>query len=125
MEQVPFLTAAIAVASVAVYTDTRRTRIPNWLTFPALGVGLAMHAILGGTEALMPSLQGAGLGLLLFLVPFLIGGMGAGDVKLLAALGAFVGPEHVFIVFFVSALVGGVTGLLVLARRFGWQTAGL
>ena len=88
MEQALFYIGAGIIATVALFTDTRRGRIPNWLTFPALGLGVALHSFVGGGDGLLFAAEGAALGLGLFLVPFLIGGMGAGDVKLLAALGA-------------------------------------
>jgi prepilin peptidase CpaA len=125
VEQAPFYVGAGIIASIALYTDTRRGLIPNWLTFPTLLAGLVLHGVVSGGDGLLLSAQGAGLGLGLFLIPFLLGGMGAGDVKLLAALGAFVGPEHIFATFVFSAILGGIIGAVCLVRRFGWQATGL
>ena len=79
---------------MACATDLRTSRIPNLLTFSAAAAGLAWHAF-GGWAPLASALGGLALGLLLFLPIYLLRGMGAGDVKLLAALGAWLGPgEH-------------------------------
>ena len=112
---------ALAIATVAVFTDTKYGRIPNVLTFPAMAAGLALHGAFGGWSGMTFSAQGAALGLGLFLLPFLLGGMGAGDVKLLAALGAFVGPMQIFAAFVCCALVGGVMGVFILVRKYGGQ----
>lgn len=119
MEQALSYTAALTVGSIGVFTDTRYGLIPNKLTLTALALGLALHAVLGGWAGFIFAAQGVALGLGLFLIPFLIGGMGAGDVKLLAALGAFIGPSHIFVTFLFSVFLGGVMGLVVLIRTFG------
>ncbi|MBI4212884.1 MAG: prepilin peptidase [Chloroflexi bacterium] len=114
---------ALAVAGIAVYTDTRYGLIPNKLSFPAAGLGFGLNAATAGWDGAWVAAQAIGLGVALFLLPFLLGGMGAGDVKLLGALGALVGPTNVFETFVLSAMLGGVVGLVVLVRRFGWQVA--
>lgn len=120
MEQpVPFL-VALAIVTVAVYTDTKRGLIPNHVTFPAMALGLVLHTVTGGWEGLGFSSQGLALGLGLLILPFLFGGMGAGDVKLLAAMGAFLGPEMVFRTFIYGALLGGAIAVLIIVRSRGW-----
>ena len=119
MGQEVFFVGALAVACIAVYTDTRYGLVFNKLTLPTTALGILGHGIFGSWDGLVFALAGAGIGLSLFLIPFLIGGMGAGDVKLLAALGALVGPQHVFATFLFSATLGGVTALVVLVRRYG------
>ena len=121
MDQQVFSIIALGVAGIALYTDTRSGRIPNRLTFPTLAGGLVVHSALGGWSGLGLSAQGAGLGLALLLLPFLIGGMGAGDVKLLAALGSLLGPAAIFSVFVFSALLGGVIGAVILVRVHSWS----
>ncbi len=121
LEQALSYFGALMAASVALYTDTRRGLIPNWLTFPALLTGLVLHTFVSHGDGLVFAAEGAALGLGLFLLPFLLGGMGAGDLKLLASLGAFVGPEHILATFIFSALLGGAIGAVCLVRRFGWQ----
>jgi prepilin peptidase CpaA len=105
---------ALAVATV---TDLRRRIIPNWLVFPFWAAGLAVSGGLGGWHGVGQSLMGMGLGLLLFGVLFWMGGMGAGDVKLAAAIGAWVGPSQLFFALFATALAGG-------AMAVGWAVLG-
>ena len=123
----PILAAPLAaVLLVAVATDLRAMRIPNWLTFPAMLAGVVCNAALGAHagglsgawDGLLFSLSGFGLGLGLMLIPFLLRVMGAGDVKLLAAAGAFLGAETVFRAFIWTSLAGGVYALGVLASVF-------
>lgn len=117
---------ALGVAMAAVATDTRSGLIPNRLTFPAIAGGLAFHSWVNGWGGLGFSAQGAALGLALLGLPFLLGGMGAGDVKLLAALGALVGPLAIFHTFIFAALGGGGIGLFVILHRYGpWSLVGL
>ncbi len=99
----------------ATVTDLRSRRIPNLLTFPAMLLGLALNAAHAGLPGLLFSLGGLGLGLGLMLVPFLFGVMGAGDVKLLAAAGAFLGAGGVLKAFLFTSLAGGAYALIVLA----------
>ena len=84
------------VALIAGYTDWRSRRIPNWLTVPALAVGIMLGAVLGGWAGVRDSLLGAGLGLLV-LLPFVFANfVGMGDLKFMIALGALLGPENLF-----------------------------
>jgi prepilin peptidase CpaA len=108
------LTLSLAVAAVI---DLRTQRIPNLLTIPAAIAALAYHLVTLGTQGLLFGLAGFGLGLALMLGPFLFGVMGGGDVKLMAAVGAFVGPQTVLAAFLLTSLAGGVYALVVLARR--------
>ena len=120
MEQPISFFAALAVSTIAVYTDTKRGLIPNYLTFPAMMVGIGLNTAVGGWEGLGFASQGLALGLGLLLLPFLFGGMGAGDVKLMAAIGAFLGPQLVLQAFIFGALMGGAVALLIIIRTHGW-----
>lgn len=100
-----------AVLGAATYTDLRSRRIPNWLVLPFLGMGVLVSCWSHGWHGLGQSLSGAGLGLLLFGIFFMAGGMGAGDVKLCAAIGAWIGPSQLLIALVLTALVGGVMAL--------------
>jgi len=70
------------VLGIAIVMDLRSSRIPNWLTFPAMGFALAGHAWLNGIDGVLFSLAGFGVGLGLFFFIYLAGGLGAGDVRL-------------------------------------------
>jgi prepilin peptidase CpaA len=115
----PLLAALAAVLACAVAWDLATARIPNWLTFPAAAAALAWHAALAGGEGARASAAGWLLGIGLLLVPWLLGGLGAGDAKLMGAVGAFLGPQGCFSAFLGTALVGGVAALALLA----WQRA--
>lgn len=105
------------VVGIAVM-DLRRFRIPNAVTFPFALVGVAFNAIQGGSSGLGYALAGAGIGFVLLLVPFLAGGFGGGDVKLLTSIGAWVGAVAVLEIFVVSAVILGLVSLIViLANR--------
>lgn len=109
------LTILILVAAVF---DIRYRRIPNWLTVSGVVSGVALNAFLyQGLPGLKLSLAGLGVAFGCYLLLYLIRGMGAGDVKLMAAIGAMVGFRDWFGIFLVTALIGGVVGLaLVLIR---------
>lgn len=106
----------IGALLAAVYTDLRARRIPNALTLPLCLVGLALNGVLLGLDGVASSIQGWLLGLALLLPLFLLRGMGAGDVKLMAALGALKGPEFVYFTCLWAAVFGGVVALAGLTR---------
>ena len=111
------LAAALVVAGLACFTDVRSRRIPNILTFGAAGTALVYAALTGGGDAVRLALGGWLLGTALFLPFFLLRGMGAGDVKLLAALGAWLGPLPVLWVAIYTSLAGGVLGIALAVSR--------
>jgi len=102
---------ALVVAAVACWTDLRTRRIPNVLTFGAAGAGLAFHVFVSGNP--LTALAGWITGVLLFSPLFLLRGMGAGDLKLLGALGAWLGPLMAFRIGLWSAVAGGVLAVAV------------
>jgi prepilin peptidase CpaA len=99
----------------AAVIDGKQLRVPNWLTFHLVLGGLGYAAWTGGGSSLLWSLEGVALGLVLLLPLYAIGGMGAGDVKLLAGVGAFMGPEWTLGAFVVAVVVGGVMALAMVA----------
>ena len=109
--------AAAAVALAACLTDLRSRRIPNTLTFGAAAGALIFHLITGGPSAMGWAAAGWGVGLVLFLPFFVLRGIGGGDVKLLAALGAWLGPSLTLWLAFWSAIAGGVFALAVSATQ--------
>jgi len=115
--------AVLGVACVAVFFDVRDRRIPNLLTFGAALAAVAYAGVYGGWTGIGTSAAGWLAGAALFFPFFALGGMGAGDVKLLAALGAWLGPgESVWVAMF-AAMSGGVLGLLVALARGYLATA--
>ncbi len=106
---------------VAAVIDGYKLKVPNWLTFPLVLSGWAYGAVTGGWAGFGDSLLGTAVGLALLLPAYAIGGMGAGDVKLLAGVGAWVGAQTTFYAFCVSAVVGGVIALAMVVIRRGWR----
>lgn len=108
----------LLIAAVTVFTltaavwDFRTKRIPNWLTVPGFLAALVFQGTVGAFEAgwagfgggLLTAMEGFGVGFGILLVLWLIGGGGAGDVKLMGALGAWLGPRNTLMVFFVSVV---------------------
>lgn len=110
------LTALLALVGVAVFTDLREQRIPNWLTASGTLVGLILASLeMGGFPTL--ALVGSGIALALAFPLFALGGLGAGDVKLFAAVGAFLGPAGLLPVVIYGGLAGGALALGSAARR--------
>lgn len=107
----------VIVLAVAVFTDLRSRRIPNWLVFPFLLAGVAVSGWLGGWHGVGQSLLGLLLGLLCFGAIAFLGGMGMGDVKLCAAIGAWIGPAQLLIALVVTGIAGGVIAIV-------WAAAG-
>jgi prepilin peptidase CpaA len=102
-----------AVLTFACISDVRSRRIPNVLTFSAIACALVFHALTDGLSAAGWSLAGCFLGAALFFPMFALRGMGAGDVKLLAAVGAWLGPSQVAMVALAASLAGGVIAIVV------------
>ncbi len=102
---------------VAAFMDVRSRRIPNWLTLPAAAVAMVYRFGAEGAWGLMGGIEGLMLGMACLLPFYIAGGMGAGDVKLMGALGALLGPKEVFMAFLFSAMAGGVYALGLLAVR--------
>ena len=103
--------AALTIAVVACVTDLRTRRIPNALTFGGALAGLVFHLLWGGR--LLSSAAGLLTGIAIFFPIFALGGMGAGDVKLLGAIGAWLGAPAVLFVAMFTAIAGGVFGVTV------------
>lgn len=106
---------------LALYFDLTQKRIPNFLTFPVILWGLGSNTIMGRWEGFLFSFYGLLLGLAIFFIPFVLGGMGGGDVKLLGAIGALQGAQFVFEAAFFAILCGGVLaiGYLLVKRQLG------
>ncbi len=96
-----------AILARAVYTDLRSHRISNRLTLFGLLAGLGLQGFGAGPQGLTAGLFGAGVGLACFAPFYLLRAMGAGDVKLLAVVGAFLGPQGALYAALLSLLAGG------------------
>jgi prepilin peptidase CpaA len=107
----PFDLGALTIAVAACVVDVRMSRIPNSLTFTSLAAGVAMHAVAPAGHGLPAAVGGALTGLAIFFPVFALGGMGAGDVKLMAALGAWLGWGPVAWTALYTAIAGGVLAL--------------
>jgi prepilin peptidase CpaA len=101
----------VVVLVIATFTDVRSRRIPNWLVLPFMGLGIGVSGWLHGWHGVLSSLEGAGLGLLIYGLLFFMGGMGAGDVKLCAAIGAWIGPMQLLFSLVFTGLIGGAMAL--------------
>jgi prepilin peptidase CpaA len=102
----------VAVLFVASIIDVLTRRIPNWLVLPFLISGLVVRSLAVGLPSLGTGLAGIGLACLLFGIPCLLRGMGMGDLKLAAGVGAWIGPDQLFLAFIVTGIVGGVFATL-------------
>jgi prepilin peptidase CpaA len=108
-----------ALLTLACISDLRTRRIPNALTLSAMLIALVFHLVTGGWSAAGWSVAGCLLGALLFFPMFALRGMGAGDVKLMAAVGAWLGPSQVATAALASSIAGGVIALAV-ALGYGY-----
>jgi prepilin peptidase CpaA len=113
---------ATLVVAAAVW-DARTRRIPNWITVSGAISGVLCQVALGGWIGARVSLLGFLVGLGVFLPLFLLRGMGGGDVKLMAAVGAIAGPGNCVVIFILTAVVGGVMAVILLLWRGGLGTA--
>lgn len=123
MEQSIPVAIVIAVALTACATDLTLRRIPNVLTFGAALAALVYGAIDSGTSGLIAAMAGWCAGALIFMPFFLLGGMGAGDVKLLAAIGAWIGIPEVLWAAIYTSIAGGAVAVVVALTRGYLRTA--
>lgn len=112
----PQFALALVAGTAAVAEDLAWRRISNWTSGGALISGLACHAFGGGWSGLGRALLGAGAGFLVFLIFYLLNGMGGGDVKLMAGFGALTGIGSVLQAALLAAAAGGILAACVL----GW-----
>jgi prepilin peptidase CpaA len=113
----PILLGAVLLALIAGYTDLRSRRIPNWLTVPALLVGLVANTVLTRWSGMKASLLGAMVGLALLLPFVLVRSLGAGDWKLAGALGAFTGPSALIDLLLGSIFVAGLMAVALIIYK--------
>ncbi len=106
------LVAVTVICFIGALTDLRSRRIPNWLTLGALPIGLLAGGILGGWPGLFLSFAGMVLALLIYFPLYLLRAMGAGDAKLMAAIGSFIGPVMWIHLFIFASILGGIVAVL-------------
>ena len=104
----------VAAAVVAGATDLYAFTVANWLTIPLIASGVAYHSLFPGAEGFWFGLGGALCGLLILMPIYVVGGIGAGDVKLLSGIGAWLGVHDFFAVFLVTALLSGVYSIVLM-----------
>ena len=105
------------IVIIAAWIDLRTRKKPNWITFLAIVVGMAMNLIVLGSEGFLFSIKGLAAGMALLLIPYMMGAMGAGDVKLMGAVGAFLGAEGVFQACIISLIFGGIYAVILIVIR--------
>src|SRR5712692_9909112 len=103
----------LIVGAAGIY-DLRFRRIPNWLVLTGLVLGIGLNGFLFEWAGLRNAAMGFGLALLIYFPLYMLRAMGAGDAKLMAAVGSIVGPGNWIILFVVTAILGGVAALVVL-----------
>jgi prepilin peptidase CpaA len=108
-----------ATLITAAVTDLRSRRIPNLLTYPMMAAALACHFAASGGAGVLFGLSGLALGIAVFIIPYAMGGMGAGDVKLMGAAGAALGANGVLTAAIYTGVIGGVyaVALMLVHRR--------
>ena len=107
------LAVAIVLVLLAMYSDSRWRKIPNCLTLPAIALGFVLNFLGNSWNGLIFALFGLLLGMGLLMLPYLLGGMGGGDVKFMGALGALLGSYAILNVFLYTTLVGGAIAIVV------------
>jgi prepilin peptidase CpaA len=108
---------AVLLGCAATFDDLRRRAIANWINVAGLVAGLMYHAAVRGLAGLGWAAAGAALGFAVFLIFYCLGGMGAGDLKLMAAFGTLLGPSGIL----VAALLAAPLGALIAAGCLIWR----
>jgi len=115
----PFITVHITLflcfmLVLAAINDLRVQKIPNLINFSVVAVSICFYTFTHGLDGLIFSVSGMLLGVALLIAPYIMGGMGAGDAKLMGAVGSVLGPKGVFVSFLYTAIVGGVYAVIQL-----------
>ena len=104
----------IALLILTAYFDLTQKRIPNFLTFPAILLGLIIFTVQGGFDGFIQGLSGFGVGIAVFFLFFALGVMGGGDVKLMGAIGALKGVEFILYTTVFTGIIGAAIALVYL-----------
>ncbi len=119
-QKILLIAGALIVGLMAAGWDLKCRKIPNWLTFPGIMAGIILNLLFNPRDWYFPFL-GLIAGFLILIIPFVMGGIGAGDVKLLMALGAFLGAGAVIRIGLYGAVAGGLISLAALVKHRGFQ----
>ena len=111
------LSTALALAVAAAAIDVEQRRIPNWLTYPGIILGVLSRGLLLGWEGAASALAGCVLAGGIFLLFYVVHAMGAGDVKLVAAIGSLLGPTDAVVMLLATAICGGMLALVYALYR--------
>lgn len=103
------------------YTDLKERKILNIILFPAVLLALVLNIVYMGGDGFFFWVKGTLTGIALLFIPFLLGGIGAGDVKLLGVVGAFKGAAFVVMAFLCAAIIGGIFSIIFLWKRRNLQ----
>jgi prepilin peptidase CpaA len=114
---VVFQVLLVTLVGTAAIFDVRTQRVPNWLTLAGVVLGLALNTFLFELPGLWFSLRGLGIAMLIYFPLYLLRGMGAGDVKLMAAIGAMLGAGNWLAVLVATSVFAAVIGLIVASRK--------
>jgi prepilin peptidase CpaA len=98
----------------AAAIDLRCHKIPNYITFSSMLIAITYNSIYYGLTGFFSSTGGLALGIALLIAPYLMGGMGAGDAKLMGVVGAVIGAKGVFFAFLFTAIIGGIYALILI-----------
>jgi prepilin peptidase CpaA len=109
----------ITALLISLITDISKRKILNIVTLPTILFGFIYNTFNNGLDGFLFSGKGFLLGLSLLLIPYLLGGMGAGDVKLMAAIGALMGTSFILYSFVYIALIGGLISVILIMKQNG------
>jgi prepilin peptidase CpaA len=107
---------ALDLTLIAAWTDWRTRRIPNWLTVTGFVVGIALRTWMSGWRGALTGIEGAGLGLVILLPLVLMRALGAGDWKLMGAVGATTGPQIFLNILLASIFISGLMAVVLMIR---------
>jgi prepilin peptidase CpaA len=114
---VPIITIVVAFTALCVVSDLRTRRIPNVISGPAMLCGIILNTGYLGAAGLLASLAGLAVGIGVLILPFAGGGIGGGDVKMMGAVGAFLGPRLTLLGLTAGMILGGGIMVVHLARQ--------